>query len=47
MGLPHSDAESVFFAPKLYAILREGEKTIRKIKFFTEYLNKNRDFKAV
>ena len=26
----HLDAESVFFAPKLYAILREGEKALRK-----------------
>ena len=34
MGLPHSDAESVFFAPKLYAILREGEKGLRKVKYY-------------
>ena len=31
-GLPNLDAESVFFGPKLYAILLEGEKTLRKVK---------------
>ena len=35
-GLSHLDAESVFFAPKAYAILREGEKTLRKTAVIIE-----------
>ena len=35
MGLSHLDAESVFFAPKVYAILRVGEKTLKKAKIIS------------
>ena len=35
MGLSQFDAESVFFAPKVYAILRVGEKTLKKAKIIS------------
>ena len=43
MGLSDLDAESVFFAPKLYVDTASGQKTLKRAKLFL-ILSINKDY---